>query len=205
MEELPMPVIKRYPNRKLYDTEAKQYITLDGIAKLIRSGEEVVVIDHATDEDLTAVTLTQIIFEQEKKKGGFLPTSVLTGLVQAGGDTLNTLRRRLSTPLDLIHQVDDEIERRLQLLISKGELAAEEGAKLRDNLLSFSLQTNSELPDNEELGALLNRHGVPTRDDIDRLNEQIEALSKQLDGILDEKRASGLADPSPVDEEDGSE
>ena len=70
-----MPVIKRYPNRKLYDTESKRYITLDGIARLIRKGEEVQVIDHTTDEDLTAVTLTQIIFEQEKKKGGFLPTS----------------------------------------------------------------------------------------------------------------------------------
>ena len=67
-----MPIIKRYPNRKLYDTEAKKYITLDGIAELIRQGEEVVVIDHTTNEDLTAVTLTQIIFEQEKKSSGFL-------------------------------------------------------------------------------------------------------------------------------------
>lgn len=193
-----MPVIKRYPNRKLYDTEAKTYITLDGIAKLIRDGEEVVVVDHTTDEDLTAVTLTQIIFEQEKKKGGFLPKSVLTGLVQAGGDTLNTLRRSLSAPLDLFHQVDNEIERRLQVLISKGELATEEGAKLRDKLLSFSFQPSSELPEGEELNALLSRHGVPTRGDIDRLNEQIEALTKQLDGILDERRGTDPAEEKPT-------
>ena len=122
-----MPVIKRYPNRKLYDTEAKRYITLDGIAALIRDGEEVTIIDHKTDEDLTAVTLTQIIFEQEKKQSGFLPKSVLTGLVRTGGDTINTLRRGLSVPLDLVKQVDSEIERRLQVLISKGELAKEEG------------------------------------------------------------------------------
>jgi polyhydroxyalkanoate synthesis repressor PhaR len=94
-----MPVIKRYPNRKLYDTEAKRYITLDGIAELIRNGAEVQVVDHTTDEDLTAVTLTQIIFEQEKRNSGFLPKSVLTGLVRAGGDTLNTLRRNLKSPL----------------------------------------------------------------------------------------------------------
>ncbi|MGD8735253.1 MAG: polyhydroxyalkanoate synthesis regulator DNA-binding domain-containing protein, partial [Anaerolineae bacterium] len=55
-----MTRIKRYPNRKLYDTEAKQYITLEGIAALIRQGNEVQVIDHATGEDLTALTLTQI-------------------------------------------------------------------------------------------------------------------------------------------------
>lgn len=79
-----MPVIKRYPNRKLYDTDAKRYITLNEIAALIRAGEEVVVTDHATDEDMTAVILTQIIFEQEKLQKGFLPKSVLTNLVRAG-------------------------------------------------------------------------------------------------------------------------
>lgn len=183
-----MPVIKRYPNRKLYDTEAKRYITLDGIAKLIQAGAEVTVIDHTTEEDLTAVTLTQIIFEQEKKKGGFLPQSVLTGLVQAGGDTLNTLRRTLSVPLDLIHQVDNEIERRLQLLISKGELAKEEGYRLRDKLLSFSSSQNDDLPDDQDLESLLNRHGVPTREDIERLNEQIETLTQQLEGVIREKQ-----------------
>jgi len=200
-----MPVIKRYPNRKLYDTEAKRYVTLDGIAKLIRQGDEVVVIDHTTEEDLTAVTLTQIIFEQEKKKGGFLPKSVLTGLVQAGGDTLNTLRRSLSVPLDLFHQVDNEIERRLQVLISKGELATEEGAKLRDKLLSFTVQQDSELPDGQDLSSLLSRHGVPTRGDIDRLNDQIETLTKQLDGVLEEKRAAVPAGDGLEDTEDITE
>ena len=56
-----MPVIKRYPNRKLYDTEAKRYITLDGIAELIREGAEVQVVDHTTDEDLTAVTFEKAL------------------------------------------------------------------------------------------------------------------------------------------------
>ncbi|MDX1414826.1 MAG: polyhydroxyalkanoate synthesis regulator DNA-binding domain-containing protein [Candidatus Promineifilaceae bacterium] len=185
-----MPVIKRYPNRKLYDTEEKRYITLDGIADLIRKGDEVVVIDHLTAEDLTAITLTQIIFEQEKKKGGFLPKSVLTGLVQAGGDTINTLRRSLSVPLDLFHQVDNEIERRLQVLISKGEIAKEEGLNLRDKLLSFNSSQEEQLPDEKELESLLTRHGVPTRDDIERLNSQIDALTKQLDSVLDSKRAA---------------
>lgn len=80
-----MVIIKRYPNRKLYNTETKKYITLDGIADLIREGEEVQVLDHATGEDLTALSLSQILFEREKKSAGFLPHSVLTSLVQAGG------------------------------------------------------------------------------------------------------------------------
>lgn len=186
-----MPIIKRYPNRKLYDTTAKKYITLDGIAKMIREGEEVTVIDHNSDEDLTAVTLTQIIFEQEKKKSGFLPTSVLTSLVQSGGDTFNTLRRSLSIPLDLLQQVDKEIERRFQVLISKGEVAKEEGLRLRDKMLSLSMRSGS-TPETEdaEIEDLLTRRGVPTRDEIDRLNLQIEVLTVQLDSLIVEKRTT---------------
>ena len=71
-----MVTIKRYPNRKLYNTNSKSYITLDGIAALIRDGSEVEILDHGTGEDLTTVTLTQIIFEQEKKHAGFLPRSI---------------------------------------------------------------------------------------------------------------------------------
>lgn len=173
-----MPVIKRYPNRKLYDTEAKKYITLDGIAALIREGQEVQVVDHTTGEDLTALTLSQIIFEQEKKGGGFLPKSVLTSLVQAGGDTVNTLRRGLTAPLDLFRQVDDEIERRLQTLINRGELAREEGTRLRNKLL------NRESGVEEEIEHALTARGVPRKEEIQRLNQQIETLATKLDALL---------------------
>jgi polyhydroxyalkanoate synthesis repressor PhaR len=114
-----MPLIKRYPNRKLYNTEAKQYITLDQIANLIREGNRITVVDHATGEDLTAVTLSQVILEQERKRRGFLPQSVLMGLIEAGGDTLVTLRHALARPLDLARHVDEEIEKRVQILISR--------------------------------------------------------------------------------------
>ncbi len=66
-----MPVIKRYPNRKLYDTAAKQYVSLDGIAELIRGGADVQVVDYTTGEDLTALILMQVIVEQEKKQERF--------------------------------------------------------------------------------------------------------------------------------------
>ena len=90
-----MPIIKRYPNRKLYDTEAKRYVTLENIALMIQDGREVQVIDHETGEDLTNLTLSQIIFEQEKKGSGFLPRSLLTNLVRASSDTFDQVRRTL--------------------------------------------------------------------------------------------------------------
>ena len=173
-----MALIKRYPNRKLYDTEAKKYITLDGIAALIRKGVDVQVVDHTTGEDLTALTLSQIIFEQEKKGGGFLPKSVLASLVQAGGDTVNTLRRGLTAPLDLFRQVDDEIDRRLQNLISRGELAKEEGLRLRRKLLDLKPSTD------EEIERILAAQGVPKKEEVQKLNQQIEALAAKLDALL---------------------
>ncbi len=179
-----MPVIKRYPNRKLYDTEAKQYITLEGIATLIREGEEVRVVDHATGEDLTAVTLTQIIFEQEKKRSGFLPQAVLTSLIQAGGERLATLRHALASPLELTHQVDEEIERRLHTLISRGELAAEEGLRLRDKLLSQRYRPSTpSWPSEQDLERLLDERGVPTRDDLRQMFQQLSVLADKLDEL----------------------
>jgi polyhydroxyalkanoate synthesis repressor PhaR len=182
-----MPIIKRYPNRKLYDTEAKQYITLDGIADLIRQGAEVQIIDHTTGEDLTAVTLTQIIFEQEKKQSGFLPKSILTGLVRAGGDTLNTLRRGLIPSLDLLRHIDEEIERRIQTLVNQGELAKEEGRRLRHKLLSADAPGSDESGTGEQmLERILRKHGIPTHDELDQLMRELEALSDKLDSLIEE-------------------
>jgi polyhydroxyalkanoate synthesis repressor PhaR len=179
-----MPVIKRYTNRKLYNTETKQYVTLDEIANLIRRGEEVQVIDNATGEDLTALTLSQIIFEQEKKGGGFLPQSVLTGLVQAGGDTLSSLRRTLAKPLNLLHHVDEEISQRIQSLVKRGELNEIEGQHLLAKLVGdkFRWYDDWQLSE-EELLQLLHKHGVPTRADLERLNTQLEALATQIERL----------------------
>jgi polyhydroxyalkanoate synthesis repressor PhaR len=179
-----MPVIKRYPNRKLYDTEAKQYITLEGIADLIRQGKEVCVVDHASGADLTAVTLTQIIFEQEKKYKGFLPQAVLTGLIQAGGDTMSTLRRTLTSSLNLAHTIDEEIERRIQALVHRGDLATDEGVRLRNKLLAHTaLSLGTPKLSERDLEQALDKRGVPTRDDLKQILAQLDELALKLDSL----------------------
>lgn len=186
-----MPVIKRYPNRKLYDTDAKQYITLDGIAELIRSGDEIQVVDNATGEDLTAVTLTQIIFEQEKKQSGFLPRAVLAGLVKTGGDRLTAIQRTLMSSMGLWHHVDEEIERRVELLVHLGELTKEEGKIILGKLLSDSLLPEQEMPaipkkepfTPEALENQLKRLQIPTHNDLQKLLEQIDALTEKINDL----------------------
>lgn len=80
-------VVKRYANRKLYDTQRSRYVTLDQIAEMIRSGEDVKIVDNNTKEDLTAITLAQIIFEEEKK-ASFMPLSALRNIIQTGGQSI---------------------------------------------------------------------------------------------------------------------
>jgi polyhydroxyalkanoate synthesis repressor PhaR len=81
-------VIKRYANRKLYDTKSSQYVTLDQIAQMIRAGEEVRVLDNNTKDDLTSVTLAQIIFEEEKRQKSYIPLFAMRHLIQSGGASL---------------------------------------------------------------------------------------------------------------------
>jgi polyhydroxyalkanoate synthesis repressor PhaR len=192
-----MIIIKRYPNRKLYNTEAKQYVTLDGIAELIREGEEIQILDHSNGEDLTAVTLSQIIYEQEKKEGGFLPRPLLTGLIQSGGQTLGSLRRSLASSLELFRHVDQEINRRLQALVESGELTEEEAGELGEMLApageaapASAAAPESDFPSEAELAQFLSRQGIPSREDVLRLNEQLDDLVDKLDEITPEAEAA---------------
>ncbi len=84
-------VIKRYANRKLYDTQRSRYVTLDQIADMIRDGEDVKIVDNNSKEDLTTVTLAQIIFEEEKKQKSFLPLNAMRNIIQSGGERIEEL------------------------------------------------------------------------------------------------------------------
>jgi polyhydroxyalkanoate synthesis repressor PhaR len=84
-------VIKRYANRKLYDTQHSRYVTLDQIAEMIRGGDDVKIIDNKSKEDLTSVTLAQIIFEEEKRQKSFLPLQAMRNIIQSGGESITQL------------------------------------------------------------------------------------------------------------------
>ncbi len=84
-------VVKRYSNRKLYDTRESRYVTLLQIAEMVRAGEEVQIIDNATKDDLTEVTLAQIIYEEQKQSSGLgrsVPLQTLRDLIHQRGERL---------------------------------------------------------------------------------------------------------------------
>src|SRR3954465_10110280 len=92
-------IIKRYANRKLYDTEHSRYVTLDQISEMIRHGDDVKIVDNKTKEDLTTVTLAQIIFEEEKKQRSFLPLNAMRNIIQSGGEWFAEAQRRVQSIL----------------------------------------------------------------------------------------------------------
>ena len=95
-------IIRKYGNRRLYDTQTKQYVNLDEVAQMIRDGSEVQVVDAKTREDLTRDILTQIIVEETRSRNGGLPLEVLRDLVAFSGKARHegliwTLRSALET------------------------------------------------------------------------------------------------------------
>lgn len=81
-------IIKRYANRKLYDTQDSQYVTLERVSEMIKDGDDVVIIDNKSKEDLTSVTLAQIIFEEEKKRNSFLSLQAMKNIIQSRGESI---------------------------------------------------------------------------------------------------------------------
>ena len=118
-------LIKKYANRKLYDTRTSTYITLEGIAALVRDGHEIKVVDRETGQDLTQVTLSQIVLSEEKRG----PSHMIDGsaLQERGQALLDYVRKTLNVPSDLVNQMerrrgdlegifDEAIERALRRL-----------------------------------------------------------------------------------------
>jgi polyhydroxyalkanoate synthesis repressor PhaR len=97
-------IIKKYANRKLYDTRTSTYITLEGIAGLVRDGHEIKVVDRETGQDLTQVTLSQIVLSEEKRG----PSRMVDGgvLQERGQALLDYVRKTLNVPSDLVNQME---------------------------------------------------------------------------------------------------
>jgi polyhydroxyalkanoate synthesis repressor PhaR len=170
-----MKTIKRYPNRKLYDTERSRYITLDEIGVFLRSGGEVQVVDSRTGEDITAVTLAQVLLGEEKKSRPAVPIQRLIGLLQTGGEFI---KGKLGSPVTSLR---DEAEKTMQRLMH-GEPAEE----LRDFVVStHKAYDEVQRRVDERLQVVLAtvRHLSPLQKDVDRLKTTVEELRRRVEAL----------------------
>ncbi len=121
-------VLKKYANRRLYDTEQSRYVTLNEVADRIRSGKQVEVIDAKTHEDVTAFILTQIVLEEAKSKNILLPTPLLHLIIQYGDNILleffeKHLQQALYRYLHYKKSVDDQFQKWLEMGMDLSEAA----------------------------------------------------------------------------------
>lgn len=131
MAERSIRIIKKYQNRKLYDTQDSCYVTLDGIAKMIRDGEEIAVIDNNTKEDVTALILTQVLYEQEKTNQSVLPVSILKHIIRSGSNNLfEFMQKYIFGAIDAHMKVQNDLRLHVERLSKKGDLTPEEASNL---------------------------------------------------------------------------
>ena len=164
-------LIKKYANRKLYDTRTSRYVTLEAIAALVRDGHEIKVVDRETNQDLTQVVLSQIVLTEEKRGPARLVGAGTDALQERGQAFIDYVRKTLNVPAAMV----GEVERR------RGDL---------------------ETIVDEAIDRALKRIRIPSRGDIDRIEKQLEEISKQLNRNGQRGSAKGSsrkrkASPSP--------
>ena len=185
-------LIKRYANRKLYNTQTSRYITLKGIAELIEAGEEVRVIDNETGEDITSVALSQILVDSERANRG-VPGSLLSDLIHRGGDALyGALRKGVG---DASGSIED-FQRNVRRVIKLRE--EDEEGKLGDWIAFGKPDVESMIQTAME--RVFKVLDLPRRSDIEALNENLGRVAEAIDRLDREPRPP--AEPAPPNTDD---
>ena len=196
-------LIKRYANRKLYNTETSRYITLKGIAKLLEEGKEVRVIDNETGEDITQVALSQILVDNQRAKKDPSDT-LLTQILSRGGDALyGAIRKSVDEATDGI----GEFQERFRHLVGQAENLSRSGfpfawdkrADARDDSGTASRpatggsgkKRETATPGPEDLDERIRKsvkHAIesldlPTRDDLEDLALHLERIARAVERL----------------------
>lgn len=219
--EKPRRVIKRYSNRKLYDTKDSRYVTLQQIGEMVRAGEEVQIIDNATKEDKTEVTLALIISEDLKSQPRSVPLGTLRDLIQERGERLLTQLRegpigRLipggapgEGAVPPIPAVESAPPSPAATEAPKVEAVAD-GDKPKGRLTEIVESSKSTLDHwqhtiDERVGAILPGVGLfrELKEEVRRLTQRVEELEARLDGKP--REGAGSSDPAAGGGASGSE
>lgn len=157
-------IIKKYANRRLYNTETSSYITLDDLAKMTREGREFHVVDAKTNEDITHNVLTQIIMDEEGRGQTMLPAGFLRQLISMYGDSMQAMvPSYLEASMEAFRKNQSQFREALEGAITSGPFA--EIAKR--NLAMFEAATNAFRPKTPDKTA-------------DKKDDEIAALKAQL-------------------------
>lgn len=180
-----MRLIKKYANRKFYDTEDKRYVSLEGIASLVRAGEVVRVVDNESGAEITTVVLSQILREQETK-GSSVPEALLAALIQRGSGGLRQVRESFHASLKALEVFEGDVRDHIDALVQHGEISLTEAQELREELLARARDRQASLEEKmlQDVKASLIRLGMPTRSDLEGVSSRLGEVEAKVDSLL---------------------
>jgi polyhydroxyalkanoate synthesis repressor PhaR len=178
-------VIKKYANRRLYNTQTSSYVTLDHLAAMVKEGTEFEVQDARTGEDITRSVLTQIIFEEEAKGQNLLPIKFLRQLIRFYGDSLQAfVPGYLDMSMDSFTKNQGEMRDRIAQALGGGNTMVEN--LTRQNLALFENAMAMFSPFSVGgVGVTPRAKGEaepqkPAASEVDALKQEMEAMRRQL-------------------------
>ena len=192
-------VVKKYANRRLYNTASSSYVTLDDLSKMVRDGEDFVVFDAKTGEDLTRSILTQIILEEDGKGRNLLPTNFLRQLIRYYDDSLRAfLPRYLEMSMENFSSNQDQIRHYFEDTVGRFFPLNQFEDMTRQNIALFQ-QAATMFAGSE--GGTADRssdaNGAGSRSDdgdpeqeIRALNEKIESLQAELSKLVESRKGN---------------
>lgn len=176
-------IVKKYANRRLYNTSSSSYITLDDLAKMVRENVEFQVVDAKSGADITHSILTQIIMDEEANGGQMLPVSFLRQLIGMYGNSMQTLMPSyLEASMDNFRQNQANIREAFEKGMSSGPLAAIH----ETNMAMMRAAAETLLPGNKTRAPEPDAtapQSAGSQTEIDTLKEQMAAMQKKLDEL----------------------
>jgi len=189
-------VIKKYANRRLYNTATSTYVTLDDLADMVKKGNDFVVYDAKSGEDITRPVLTQIIFEEEGKGQNLLPIRFLRQLIRFYGDSMQAfVPGYLEMSLESLTKEQDKLRQQLAEIWGADPLKAMQEqternmAMFHDAMRMFNPFTaamaNQQSPQQKPQGAAQPREPQTAagKDDLQALKDQLSAMQRKIDAI----------------------
>jgi len=180
-------IIKKYANRKLYDTKEKKYVNLSEVSRLIREGVDLKVIDNNTKEDISSLILAQIIVEQEKTKKIMLPSilSPLKMLKRGGEDMFRLGRKMFLASLGVLSLTKERANEIAQELIKKGELSQSESKEFVVDILDKAEKEKDRLIEKikPEIDKSLEKMNFASKKCVDNLEKKIDDLGNKIDQL----------------------
>jgi polyhydroxyalkanoate synthesis repressor PhaR len=183
-------VIKKYANRRLYNTATSAYVTLEDLARMVREGTEFVVFDAKSNDDLTRQILTQIIFEEESRGEALLPVQFLRQLIGFyGGQMQGVLPSYLEMSLDSFSRQQEQMRGQFSKAFgaTPGAGILDEAVKRNMALFTDAMKMwpgfNALTPGGPAAGAAAEPRAAPAADPLDEMRRQMDEMRSQLDKL----------------------